>query len=314
MRNVHTALRFFFATAVTVAAFAPLARASSISLLDQVEVRGNSIFLSDLLPPQVPAAMRTSTQRILIGVAPQPGSARVLDGSKIAGLIGGADSARDIDIPQRIIVRRSGRRITREEVVAAIHNSLVRSGLPDTALQPDDLRVFPDVMASSNDAPLQVRRIDFDETLNQAKFLMAERGALPFLVTAQFRETSLVEAATREPAPVDLPQTSDGSRQADAKRAAPPVEFAPSARDDAPAMLHLASGSLVNVHEFAGPTLVEAGKPATLFLNSGTMQMLLDVTALERGSLNQTIRVRLPGTGKVLRAQVTGSRRLEAAF
>jgi flagella basal body P-ring formation protein FlgA len=79
-------------------------------------------------------------------------------------------------------------------------------------------------------------------------------------------------------------------------------------------MLRLASGAFVNSNQFAGPTLVEAGKPATLFLNSGTMKMFLDVTALERGSLNQTIRVRLPGTGKVLRAQVIGSRRLEASF
>lgn len=304
-----------FAIAVAAATFAPVVRASSVSLLDQVEVRGNSIFLSDLLPPQVPAAMRSSAQGILIGVAPQPGSARILDGAKIAALIGGADSTAEIDIPQRIIVRRSGRKITREEVVAAIRTSLSRSGLPDTVLQPDDLRVFPEVMASSNDAPLEVRRVDFDETLNQAKFLMAERGTLPFLVTAQFHDASLVEAATRESAPAHLPQASDSGRQANAMRDAPAAEpSVASASNDAPAMLRLASGALVNAHEFARPALVEAGKPATLFLNSGTMQMLLDVTALERGSLSQTVRVRLPGTGKVLRAQVTGTRRLEARF
>jgi len=42
--------------------------------------------------------------------------------------------------------------------------------------------------------------------------------------------------------------------------------------------------------------------------------MLLDVTAIDRGSLHQVIRVRLHGTGKVLRAQVMAERRLEASF
>jgi flagella basal body P-ring formation protein FlgA len=44
------------------------------------------------------------------------------------------------------------------------------------------------------------------------------------------------------------------------------------------------------------------------------MQMLLDVMPLDRGTLNQTVRVKLPGTGKILHAQVTGARRLEATF
>jgi flagella basal body P-ring formation protein FlgA len=62
-------------------------------------------------------------------------------------------------------------------------------------------------------------------------------------------------------------------------------------------------------------TLVEPGKSAALHLSSsGGMQMLLDVMPLDRGTLNQTVRVKLPGTGKILHAQVTGARRLEATF
>jgi len=299
---------------VTVIA-APNARASRVSLLPEVEVRGNSIFLSDLLPRDVSAPIRNSARSILIGVAPQPGSARILDGGKLADLVGSARGASEIDIPRQIVVRRAGRTITREEVVAAIRAALKHGGLPDGDLQPEDLRVFPTVMVSSDEVPLEVRRIDFDETLDQAKFLLSERGALPFLVTAQFRDASLIYAAIPDAAPPGSIAT--GNESASANPAFGPStsnsgKTAAAPEDDR--MRRLISGARVNATRVQGPTLVQAGKAATLFLNSGTMQMLLDVTAIDRGSLHQVIRVRVPGTGKVLHAQVTGDRRLEAAF
>ena len=303
------------ALALVAATSAPIAKASRVSLLPEVEVRGNSIFLADLLPPDVPVAMRNSAQGILIGLAPQPGSTRILDGGKVADLIASAKGAGEIDIPRQIVVRRSGRTVTREEVVTAIRAALKHSGLPDADLQPDDLRIFPSVMVSSNDARLDVRRVDFDDTLNQAKFLMSERGSLPFLVTAQFRDSSFIRAATQEAAPAHSSAADAGHGAAvvasEASASQHPVALA--ATDD-DRMLRLASGALVNATQVQGPTLVQAGKPATLLLNSGTMQMLLDVTAIDRGSLHQVIRVRLHGTGKVLRAQVMAERRLEASF
>ena len=302
------------ALALVAATSAPIAKASRVSLLPEVEVRGNSIFLADLLPPDVPIAMRNSAQGILIGLAPQPGSTRILDGGKVADLIARAKGAGEIDIPRQIVVRRSGRTVTREEVVTAIRAALKHSGLPDADLQPDDLRIFPSVMVSSNDAKLDVRRVDFDDALNQAKFLMSERGSLPFLVTAQFRDSSYIQAATQEAAPghSSAADAGHGAAVVASEASASQHPIAPAATDDR--MLRLASGALVNATQVQGPTLVQAGKPATLLLNSGTMQMLLDVTAIDRGSLHQVIRVRLHGTGKVLRAQVMAERRLEASF
>ena len=290
------AVGFCFLAAVA----APSSHASDVTLRQEVDVRGSAIYLSDLLPVQAPDGLRASFQGILVGVAPQPGSSRILDRSKIEGLLGTA--AGNIEVPQAIVVRRTGRKISREEVVPVIRAALKRSGLPDEDLQPDDLRVFPEVFASSDTPALEVRRVDFDETLNQAKFLMAERGSLPFLVTAQFHTGNLVQAAVADP--VSAASKGEASKTA---------ESGPTVTSTA-AMLRLASGSVVSHQQFGGPILVEAGKTATLFLNSGTMRMLLDVTALEKGSLNQTVRVKLPGTNKILRAQVTGAHRLEAIF
>jgi hypothetical protein len=61
--------------------------------------------------------------------------------------------------------------------------------------------------------------------------------------------------------------------------------------------------------------LVEPGKIARLRLISGTStQLSLDVTALEPGTFGQQIRVRLRPTGKILEAQVTGWRQVEANY
>ena len=60
--------------------------------------------------------------------------------------------------------------------------------------------------------------------------------------------------------------------------------------------------------------LVAAGKRARLVLHSGFIQMTADVLPLEQGALGQQIRVRMPDTGKVWKAQVDGQSHLESRF
>jgi flagella basal body P-ring formation protein FlgA len=42
--------------------------------------------------------------------------------------------------------------------------------------------------------------------------------------------------------------------------------------------------------------------------------MYLGVLPLDRGALNETVRVRVPSTGRILRGRVIGPGRLEAQF
>jgi flagella basal body P-ring formation protein FlgA len=294
-------------------AAAPVARGAKVVLLGDVEVHADSVFLSDLLPAQVPSGVRTPAQNILIGSAPLPGTARVFDGAKVAGVLG-SDIASEMSIPPQIVVRRTGRTITREEVVAVIRAALNQNGLSNSDLQPDDLRVFPSVMASSAHAELQVRRMDFDSGLNEARFLMAEPDALPFLVTARLRTNISTPGAS---------QISPGhaTLRGDVRSEFPNAQSASvSPQHSLEELVGLRSlqraplGGVLNAARAGGVTLVEPGKPAVLHLFSSGIRMSLDVTPLERGALNQTIRVRFPGTGKVLQAQVTGVRQLEATF
>lgn len=127
--------------AFVLCAAKPAACGIKVELPGEVEVSGQSIFLSDLLPENVPAGMRDQARGVLIAVAPQPGSTRVLERHTVANLLG-AEMAGELEIPQQIVVRRTARLITREEVVAAIRAALDRNGFSDSGLQAEDLRVF----------------------------------------------------------------------------------------------------------------------------------------------------------------------------
>lgn len=289
----------------------PAARAgeSALVLPGEDQVHGDSIYLADLLPAQFPAAMRQAAQKIRVAAAPLPGGTVVLSGETIAALLQGTGASAGIPggvtVPPQIVVRAAGRRISRDEVVAAIFAALRANGVPEAAgLLPEDVHFTAPVTVSSADAQLQVRRIDFDPALRQARFLLAsaaDKRALPFIVTAALHDRSATSASE-------------------------PPEAAPAAGVGAPSARNIAGswpGAALNRMAVAGSLppvavdtvlLVEPKKPASLHVISGTMQMFLDVLPLDRGVLNDTVRVRVPGTGRILLGRVVAAGRLEAQF
>src|SRR5712691_9602232 len=161
---------------------------SKVPLLRDVVVRGGSVFLADLLPERTPSSMRIPAQRILIGRAPQPGSIRVLSGDAVLRRLVNDDVLSEVEVPPQILIHRSGRQITREEVAAAIqasvrHNKLLSNQL----IAPEDISLMAPVMLSVDDAKLQVTRMELDPALRQIKFVLisrADHGILPFVAMA----------------------------------------------------------------------------------------------------------------------------------
>src|SRR5271165_2509206 len=85
-------------------------------LLRETVVDGGSIYLSDLLPKSAPSRVRLAAQEILIGQSPRPGSIRVLTSQNLARVLEEQESLQgELEIPEQIIVRRSGRLVSREE-------------------------------------------------------------------------------------------------------------------------------------------------------------------------------------------------------
>jgi len=311
--------KFGAMTVLLAAAFAvPQAYGSRVALVTETSVRGESIYLSDLLPPHVSALVRTPALKLLIGTSPLPGSTRVLYGADIENLINGNKALGDIDVPARVVVRRGARPAGREEVLAAIRNALDSSGFSGAQVAPEDIHFSSAVTISNGDAKLAVRRMDFDSGLQQARFLVASRADLtarPFVVTAELHGKVNVTVASHPITTGQVVSSSDmhmesadanstlaisnaGGDQAVGKRAIAPV----------------VSGEALRLAQFDGVILVTPGKPVSLRLFSDSTEMLLDVIPLERGLLGDNIRVKLPGTGKILNGYVIGPGKLEARF
>lgn len=269
--------------AVTGAAGAPV-----FTLLAEARVATESVYLSDLLPAPTPAAIREAAAKISLGTAPPPGGTITLSAAKIAASIP-VGARGEVAIPPQVVIHRSDRMLTRQEVVAALQRSLQSNQIPGLpAIDAADIHFSAPVHVSAADAHLQVRRLDIDPALNQARFLLAvgDHRSLPFLVTADLR--SMPSEALK----------SDAAQSADLLAA---LRAAPST----PASINVATPDV---------PLVEPRKRASLHVVSESMQMVLDVAPLEKGALGQTVRVRVLASGRVLRGQVTGQGRLEARF
>lgn len=261
------------------------------ALLAEARVAGESIYLSDLLPAEATPGMREAAGKILLGAAPPPGGTLTLTGERIAGLLPEA-ARQQMVIPPHVLVHRASRPVTREEVVAAIQAALRRNGLPGrAALDPEDVHFSPAVTVAATDAKLEVRRIDFDAALQQDRFLLASAAdprVLPFLVLAER------PSATREEPSAGGGERRDAGDLESALRAARPAN---------------------NSAAFAGGIpLVEPKKIAKLHVVSGSMQMFLQVLPLEKGALDETVRVKVAGSGQILRGRVVAPGQLEAQF
>lgn len=256
-------------------------------LLSEARIAGAEIYLSDLLPPQTSPEFRSIAAKIRLGSAPAAGSSVILSAEKIEEMIP-RSTRMELLVPSEIVVRRTARLVTREEVLAALKNALQSTSFPgNPRIDPEDVHFSAQVRVVSDNAGLRVRRVDFDPALQQARFLMVSADdprALPFLVTARLK--------------------SDGSATAGDMAGVTPVS--------------LTGGRTENSHAgdpaAGSDVLITLGKPAHLHVVSGSMQMFLDVVALESGGLHQIVRVRVPGSSHVLRGQVVAPGRLEARF
>jgi hypothetical protein len=271
--------------ALLCAALVPVqARAGTqrIALLVDAPVHGDTILLSHLFPPTAPTRIRDSARAVTLGSAPQIGQTRQFAQEAIANAIETAElPLSSFTIPQIVTVHRSGHALSREEVFAALQAVLAKRDPTELrVLRPQDLRYDSSVALSDNDAKLVVTQIQFDKAIDRARFRLQTKSATlapPFYVTANLK-----------------PQES-----------AINLVLAPLK----PSQLNVSHDRFPHVK-----ALVDPRRIALLHLHSKASDMLLAVRPLERGSLGQTIRVRLRESGKTLVARVAGNNSLDASF
>jgi hypothetical protein len=257
---------------------------AKVSLVRDAVVNGKSIYLSDLLPESSPGTVRILAQEILIGKSPQPGGSRILSSDEIVRLLSDANLSSQVGAPAQITVHRSGHLVTREEVAEAIRRSQSGS-IGSMQVSPDEIRLNARVTTLTEDADLRVTRTELDPTMHELKFWLVS-GAQPTLPTFMAMiQTKCASCGSQSNLGTQAPKKPYGGR----------------------------SGS--GGHANPGPAFVEQGKAANLHMIYGAeMQMDLTAISLERGSLGQTVRVKIKETGKILDAHVVGHNQLEAEF
>jgi hypothetical protein len=260
---------------------------SVVRLRDSVEVKQNRVWLSDPLPPGAPAAIRNALASIELCPSPQPGSVRVLDAEQIeARLAGQLGLLGQLAIPARITIRYTGWPIAEERVRVAISEFLRQQSWNDRGGRrdlPDAARLeWTRPLSATVESPkLEVVGLDWDDRQQSAQVRLR-----------------------------CSPRTSCGSFLVHV------VLSPPLAREW---RQQLALGSDLNSsggRPAAGngnsSVLAEKGKPATLVLDDGSMRISVRVICLQRGVLNQEIRVVEARSRHVFHAEVVGMGLLHA--
>jgi len=238
-----------------------------VQIHSAVQVEGETVKLSDLLPPNAPRGLGETCRQVILGDAPLAASQRVISRVQIEQQLREFPSTlRQLKIPDRVIVTRKRRRLSSAEIITAIETCMARGefdGFQTPNLNGLNLRA--PVFVTKSDPGLEVRRVDADPVQRKTRFLLwtsKEPQMLPFYVTIG-----------------GLPgRRSPRLTVAKVKPTRPTSSF-----------------PLV---------LVGVGKPAELVVETPTLRMTARVIPLESGVKGQIISVRNQDTQRVLKAEV----------
>jgi len=241
------------------------------------QVEGETVKLSDFLPPNAPRGVGEICRQVVLGNAPQAASQRIISRLQIERQLRSFPSTlRQLEIPDQVIVTRKRRRLSPTEILTAIETCIARGELDGLqTLNLKGLKLAAPVFVTKPDPGVEVRRVDPDPVQGKTRLLLwtaNEPQMLPFYVT---------------------------------------VEGLPTAR---PPQAAVEKGKS-NPKATALPTvLVAVGKPAKLVFETPTMRMTALVTPLESGVKGQFISVRNPDTQRVLKAEVVGAGVVQVRF
>jgi hypothetical protein len=266
----------------TLAFWAQAAASQVVALPETVEVSGATIPLAQLLPRHSSLALRQASVAIELGRSPQPGSFRVLEAGQIMQVLSQRpDLLRQLAIPDRILVRRSGWVVQRAAIRAAIGRFLPAKS-DNRDFTDSTLQALDDIAAQAEDPALEVTGLTRDVRGRGFEFRLR---CVPRALCSSF------VAHLLDPEPGSSGFGSSGLTGAIASMS-----------------------SLPSAAKATGPILAEAGKKAMLLLDDGSMSISLPVTCLERGRLSQKIRVLDASSHRILHAEVVGAGKVHASL
>ncbi len=272
--------------------------ACAASVLPDVEVGKAGFFLSDLLGPGTCPQLLTAAAQVRLGAAPLAGSVRVLEGSEVRALLervpGALNAATAIEVPERIRVRRAGKRAS----CAEIEDSMFPN---PGSLPPDGVRLNP-----TNDGNAARREIECgaaQRILRGTRVEMTRSYWDPALASWEIRARcqrpeDCVPFLIRVASPA-LTTTIFPGRPLAEQNVSPGKAIEPRT-DDAS-------------RNQSSQTLIRCGQTAILLWDAQGIRVVVPSVSLDAGNEGDMVRARIARSGRVVRAIVTGAGRLRAA-
>ena len=293
--------------------FAPLGSAASkIALVTEVNVVADAIVLADLLPSGGMAErVREVARGVELGSTPQLGTPRRLRGAAIAVAIEQSGlRADDFAIPDVIVVERAGRPLDGVEILATIQAAVGEFSLSSggeaavLAMRPEDMLWDTALRVALGDAGLQVREMFVDLSTRRASFRLVTNSG----TGVEFAVLGRIAAKADEVREISQSALPISGRTELHRFVGPKRDSNVSESARIPGKARV-SDQFLNL-----PVAIAAGGLAQIWLHSENSSIVMLVKALQAGRVGETIRVRLPQSGRTMRAVVTGPAELEAIF
>jgi hypothetical protein len=335
--NQHRILCVAAVLAVFCGVSAALQPCAGIKIRSTVELEAAGLSLAELLAPGVCPEVHRVAAHVRLGDRPLPGSVRVLKGDDVRQLIerllerlseqfpghahgstmiGTATTEKGMQIPERIMVRRAGRRMSCAEIAQVLGHAL-RSGVTDQEVAETK---FMDSDGTDRGAPASENLLP--QSLDCSSALRIPYGA-PLKLTKQFWDPALHnwEYSLRCVHPGDCVPFLIRSRATVAQGPKTVSHVVPQIGSRRPTSRNAAHGPALppllrssRSFQKSLPLLVRPGETVTLIWEEAGIRLVLPVTCLDRGGLGQAVRARMKTGGRVLRAEVVGEGKLRAAL
>lgn len=239
-----------------------------------IRIGAGQLTLADLLTPNACGRLRTMATRVPLGVAPLPGTVRVLQSSQVRHWLESLAAAAGLngeivdELPARILVRRAGAAKSCSEISRLALRSLSPENRTGLSPQRFDCAAAQSVPEA---APLELTKTFWNASLERWEFSLhcsRAEDCAPFLVWAAAPSAGQnyfsVSVATSPPSFLESPGMSAGMRG----------------------------------------ELIKPGQTATLRWDEAGIRIVLPVTCLDPGGIGQTIRVRFKNAARILRAEI----------
>ena len=273
MRHLLVLLGIFLALNALVAA------QQKTALREDIEINHDTISLFDFLPASASQNLRSASQKIELGRAPEPGTLRVFAGAQIAAA---AQSLGDtLSVPDRVTVRRTTWLISRQALWEAISKFLAQHGWNASQI-PEQPEFSWSAMAVRDEQPI-LEATSANWNLREAVWEISVR-CIDHTLCGKF----LVRMAGAKLA----------SGNAAVFTASPPVEGI--------------SRTSPTSRKVRAAILAKSGSPVSLIVAGEGFRITLPVICLQPGALGQRIRVRDPGGKRILIAEVISAETLRA--